>query len=1064
MEKNQINEIREEPKLNIEEVNLTKKFPFLGFSPSLIDYFLIIGYEIPTKNEIASDAINKMIASASENKDLNPIKEESSKDKENIPHLQFQTDLRPAILNSIGSDFTNAALDEELIIKYMFPNNPLTLYYENLNEKVRSERRKEPPTQNIILYLKANKIYEFDDAHNEKDEKLKNDIMFNVYGFLFWEQYYIEGKDQKKFRIFFPKVFVFISQYSFFKYFSFLSQNIITRIKQYLPYEIPLEVQLYNIVNFTPSPINSYLCLKFVVNKDLISLKKEYTKRDDEMPRVNRKTENKEYKNKNYIFLNQLTGFPFLDINLSSMFLYYNLDMFIIIYIFAFLEIKCLFFSPDLDPLNNIMYILNIFQYPFMELSDLGQIYSISKEEIQDNNKIANNFITGVNCSYITKSDNKEKYLQLPEIYKDYIIIDCKPTEINMFYRGDNMNKYDQSNEIIQLYHYLKRFLNEEPVESENFLETKLNALIGNVQTNFIKYCTSLENDNDKDINKTKEILFKNLNLNEKSNDFKNDYNEMEESNLSIQRSFYSFNICVLEHFHDMMKLEENNSFDNKLTDSNIKAYYDINFRDEEDTSIKVDKYKFTYNEYDKIFFKYFRKTKKMHDYLELFVKKDKCQEIIRQSLLISEEYMNINKSFLFDNNTDYFSIISRFYQTSLKIRKIYFNKFYVYYSEHLTKTIFDIAQDSKVLRLKSDIKSDLKKCNYLYIAKENILDNNILQRYSYILNNLGPQFINQYFPHQEFKNNGNKLEDIGQNLFIDFLESYLIENKIYRHEQVVSFIILIIYIISLKRNKYLFHFFEEIMQSKLVAKKSCLRKYIYFILYLLDEKVKEKVKSNQNFIEELLLYKEIMSCIYSLNKSEPFNGYYPNGMLAILIKNFNIYQDYYADWSKNDPEISKKNKEIIERYNNFISEMKEEGVDYKVFMQNNTCEDKGAIKNDVLIGIANALEYKGVIHTTCKTCKFKIKPNLYFIFVPNDKSNSIPFCSIIYSYKTSLKILKKILDNNDKGNLDDDYFTLCGNMIFYINNYEREKSERTEKPKKNYNNIFGRFIAHSLI
>ena len=1051
MEKNQINEIREEPKLNIEEVNLTKKFPFLGFSPSLIDYFLIIGYEIPTKNEIASDAINKMIASASENKDLNPIKEESSKDKENIPHLQFQTDLRPAILNSIGSDFTNAALDEELIIKYMFPNNPLTLYYENLNEKVRSERRKEPPTQNIILYLKANKIYEFDDAHNEKDEKLKNDIMFNVYGFLFWEQYYIEGKDQKKFRIFFPKVFVFISQYSFFKYFSFLSQNIITRIKQYLPYEIPLEVQLYNIVNFTPSPINSYLCLKFVVNKDLISLKKEYTKRDDEMPRVNRKTENKEYKNKNYIFLNQLTGFPFLDINLSSMFLYYNLDMFIIIYIFAFLEIKCLFFSPDLDPLNNIMYILNIFQYPFMELSDLGQIYSISKEEIQDNNKIANNFITGVNCSYITKSDNKEKYLQLPEIYKDYIIIDCKPTEINMFYRGDNMNKYDQSNEIIQLYHYLKRFLNEEPVESENFLETKLNALIGNVQTNFIKYCTSLENDNDKDINKTKEILFKNLNLNEKSNDFKNDYNEMEESNLSIQRSFYSFNICVLEHFHDMMKLEENNSFDNKLTDSNIKAYYDINFRDEEDTSIKVDKYKFTYNEYDKIFFKYFRKTKKMHDYLELFVKKNKCQEIIRQSLLISEEYMNINKSFLFDNNTDYFSIISRFYQTSLKIRKIYFNKFYVYYSEHLTKTIFDIAQDSKVLRLKSDMKSDLKKCNYLYIAKENILDNNILQRYSYILNNLGPQFINQYFPHQEFKNNGNKLEDIGQNLFIDFLESYLIENKIYRHEQVVSFIILIIYIISLKRNKYLFHFFEEIMQSKLVAKKSCLRKYIYFILYLLDEKVKEKIKLNKNYIEELLLYKEIMSTISSLNKKEPFNGYYPNGMLAIIIKNFNTYQDYYADWIKNQSEISEKNKIVIEKYNKFISELLEEGVDYKVFMQNNTCEDKGSIKNDVLIGIAEALEYKGVIHTTCKTCKFKIKPNLFFIHVPNDKSSSIPFCSIIYSYKTSLKILKKILDNNDKGNLDDDYFALCGNMIFYIT-----YSEKT-------NNLLSRFIATSL-
>ena len=1060
MEKENLSEIREENikrniKLNIEEISLTKKFPFLGFSSSLIDYFLLIGYEMPTKNEIASEFLNKNTVPAHETKRPNLPKEESNKD---LPYLKFQTEFKPSVINSIGSDFTNAALDEELIIKYLFPDN--VIYYENIGEK-----RKEPSTQNIMMYLKANKIYEFDDAHNEKDEQLKNDIMFNVFGFLFWEPFNPEVKDQKKIKILFPKVFVFISQYPYFKYFSYLSQNILSRIKLNLPFEIPLEVQLYNIVNFTPSPINSYLCLDLLINKDLINLKREYSKKIDDIMKSNKKSENKEYKNKNFIFLNQLTGFPFLDINLSSMFFYYNLDMFIIIYIFAFLEIKCLFFSPNLDPLNNIMYILNIFQYPFIEISELGQIYTISKEEIQDNNKIANNFITGVNCSYIIKNDNRETYLQLPEIYKDYIIIDCKPTDINMFYKGENINKDNPTSEIVILYHYLKRFLNEEPIDSDNFLEKKLNTLIGNVQLNFMKYCTLIENDNDKDINKTKEILFKNIYVNDKSNELKYDYNEFEESNLSIQRSFYSFNISVLEHFHDMMKIEENNSLDNKLTDLNIKAYYDINYKDEEDKSITTDKYKFTYNDYDKIFFKYFRKTKKMHDYLELFIKKNRCQEIKRQALLISEEYMNLNKSFLFDINTDYLIIISKYYQTSIKIRRINFSKFYLYYSENLAKKMFDYAQESKVLRLKSDMKSgDSKKSNYLFFAKDFVLDNNLIQRYSYILNNLGPDFLNQYFPHLEFKNKGNNLDGIGQNLFVDFLESFLIENKTYKHDEVVPFIILIIYIISFKRNKYLFHFFEEIMKSDLVKRKACLRKYIYFILYLLDEKVKEKVKSNQNFIEELLLYKEIMSCIYSLNKSEPFNGYYPNGMLAILIKNFNIYQDYYADWSKNDPEISKKNKEIIERYNNFISEMKEEGVDYKVFMQNNTCEDKGAIKNDVLIGIANALEYKGVIHTTCKTCKFKIKPNLYFIFVPNDKSNSIPFCSIIYSYKTSLKILKKILDNNDKGNLDDDYFTLCGNMIFYINNYEREKSERTEKPKKNYNNIFGRFIAHSLI
>ena len=71
--------------------------------------------------------------------------------------------------------------------------------------------------------------------------------MFNVYGFLFWEPFYPEVKGQKIIKILFPKLFVFISQYPYFKYFSYLSQNILSRIRLNLPFEIPLEVQLYNI-------------------------------------------------------------------------------------------------------------------------------------------------------------------------------------------------------------------------------------------------------------------------------------------------------------------------------------------------------------------------------------------------------------------------------------------------------------------------------------------------------------------------------------------------------------------------------------------------------------------------------------------------------------------------------------------------------------------------------------------------------------------------------------------------------------------------------------------------
>ena len=1094
-----------EEKLNIKDIHLTKKFPFLGFSPSLIDYFLIIGYDIPSKSEIVSnflkDTNKNIITIPQENMEtlpLNTMREEPQQEKEILPSQGFNTEYKPVVLNSIGSDFTNAALDEELIIKLMFPNNNTLLYCEKIEKTEKVERtdkaekteKVEPPSQNIILYLKANKIYEFDDAHNEMDEKLKNEIMFNVFGYLFWEALITEGKDQQKYKIFFPKMFVFISQFSCFKYFSFLSQNIHAKIKYVIPFEIPLEVQLYNIINFSPSPINSNLCFDVLINDDLIDLKKKYTRKNDEIIKIKKVNDNKEYKNNDkIIFISQLTGFPYLDINLTSIFLYYNLDLFIIIYLFSFLEFKCLFFSPHLDRLNNIMYVLNILSYPFINLTEEGQIYTVSKEEILDKYKIKTNYITGVNCAFDIDIGKN-----LPEIYNDYFIINLgiqkenDTPDITIYYKGNNMNKYDSKSDVSKLYHNLKKFLNEEPTKNDNYLETKLNVLLNNIHQNFLKYCSMMESDTDTVEKNKKEMFFKEINFADKQTGNIYKYSEFEESNLTFQKTFYLFNISVLEYFHDMVVLEVSNKPENKLKDDKIKAYYEINFKNKEDIDYKESsKFSYKFNEFDKIFLKFFRKTKKFEDFIEKFIKHNNCQEIKRQVLLISEEFMNLNKVYLYDETRDYFQIISKFYQTSNKLRKINFNKFYNYFSENLLRTFYDYVRDSKVLKIK-DPENKVKakstsNTNLGFLEKENVLDNNFLLRYSYLLNNMEPKQLNELFPHLDFKIKGNILEEIGQNLFADFLESHLIDAKIYNLKEVVSFIILIIYIISLKKNKLLFHFFEEIMKNKLIEQRCCLRKYIYFILYLLNEKVKEKIKLKKNYIRELLIYKEIMSCIYSLNQKNTLNGYYPNGLLSDVIRNFNFYQNYYDGLLKEYPIIAEKNKIVFEKYNNYTSEILEDGLDYKVFMQNNACEDKGAIKDDVLIGITEALEYKGVIQTTCKSCKFKIKPNLFFIHVPNDRSNAIGFYSLIYSYKNALKILKKNFDTNDKGSFDEDYFNLCGNMIFYINFREKNPILPKEGVKEganpntnvstnttitasnsNKNSLLSRFIATSLV
>ena len=394
-----------EEKLYIEELKPTKKYPFLGFSPNLIDYILIIGYDITSKNEIALNNTDKLNISKLSlknntiiNKDLKSTKDDSNNEVKvvSFPSSFYEIDNKPVVLNSIGSDNISAALDEELIIKGLLPDKLTKIYFE-----MTKNERTELPTQNIILYLKANKIFEFDDA-NEQDKKLRNDIMFNVYGYLFYESFLTIGNDQKNYRLYFPKIFVFVSQFSPFKYFSFLSQNILFRMKHHT--EIPLEIQIYNIINFTPSPINSNLCLDCLINNDLFNLKKIYDPENDKIFKLKKNSDNNEFKNDFSIYINQFTGFPYLDINLVSMFyLYNNIDMFIIIYLFSFLEVKCIFFFNYLDPLNNIMYVLNMLLHPFIDISELGQIYSVSKDEILDKNKIIENYFIGVNSEYNEK-------------------------------------------------------------------------------------------------------------------------------------------------------------------------------------------------------------------------------------------------------------------------------------------------------------------------------------------------------------------------------------------------------------------------------------------------------------------------------------------------------------------------------------------------------------------------------------------------------------------------------------------------------------------------------------
>ena len=227
--------------MDIKKIENIKKYPYLGYSPNLIEYFLIIGFNNSFKVEKAVEislSIKDIIASV-EKLDNPELEGQELKEKLNFHKMPN----KPVVLNSIASDFSDGMINEDNIINYLFPNHYTPIYSINIKneknekneksektEKTEKNEKIEPPNQNLIFYLSIDKICENnanDDAHTKEEMLLNKNIKFNVYGYLFWESQNVDN-----YKIFFPKVFVFISQYSFFKFFSFLSQNILFRIRE----------------------------------------------------------------------------------------------------------------------------------------------------------------------------------------------------------------------------------------------------------------------------------------------------------------------------------------------------------------------------------------------------------------------------------------------------------------------------------------------------------------------------------------------------------------------------------------------------------------------------------------------------------------------------------------------------------------------------------------------------------------------------------------------------------------------------------------------------------------
>ena len=335
-------------------------------SPHLIEYFLIMGFEeLYIQEKIIKNFNQNMIIK---------LEEEEQKQKKRNPESQVFNEYKcrhlPTILSSIGSNFT-VPISTDLLIKNVFPIPP-SIYYTTIDNFIY-----EPYPLNVVF------------------SNIQNKIVNIGYAYIFYENRIIFNRA----KIYIPKAFVIISQYPFFNTFNKICQELLENQFRNKLLQIPIEIQLYNIINFIPAPVNEKLNITFFPSNELSEIAR--CKSDLDLINLNRQ--------QIYNF-NKLSGYRQSEINMSAIFCVLPIDVIIQTYIQLLIGKTIAVFCKNLEILNMTIYIFQQFLYPLAydeTVNCLSPIRYFCTEICQQN-------MVGFLCSY-SEINNYNPFRELEE-------------------------------------------------------------------------------------------------------------------------------------------------------------------------------------------------------------------------------------------------------------------------------------------------------------------------------------------------------------------------------------------------------------------------------------------------------------------------------------------------------------------------------------------------------------------------------------------------------------------------------------------------------------------------
>ena len=282
----------------IQDQNMIKRYPFNGRSKYLIDRFYIIGFR--------PNQIHKIIFQNSQNMQIlqnvaKKVKEESLNSYN--PKSQFNPNFQknhqkkiiidesPSLLNEISSDMQKELPDINLLKNMLFPNK---LYFYIKTEPLRRSqllKRFTISNENFAFNKINSAPLNIDPDDDEDNDIIKNNskapnnlkvsstkqynMVFsynpqsgtnskksiNGFAYVFFKEFKEKEEiNNVKFSFYVPITFCIISEFPFFNSYYKLCKQII-QLFQNNKNEIPLEILIYNIINFSLSPINGEILL-----------------------------------------------------------------------------------------------------------------------------------------------------------------------------------------------------------------------------------------------------------------------------------------------------------------------------------------------------------------------------------------------------------------------------------------------------------------------------------------------------------------------------------------------------------------------------------------------------------------------------------------------------------------------------------------------------------------------------------------------------------------------------------------------------------------------------------